>query len=402
MDLRRWGPDRLAGRWGPDRLAGRRWHWVALDVFVAYVSATITIGDSDVTASPFHGPVVVRAAAVVWFAAIAGRRFAPATALWASAAATVATALAGHPLTNLSAASALALTMVAQTRPRPRAAQLAAVPVVAALAALATENTEAFVLGAFLHGGALLAGDAARSRWQAATALREHEAERAAALRRRALADERARMARELHDAVGHAVTVMVTHAGAARLSLGSPGTEGDGHADVRRSLGSIEDVGRAALGDLDRVLGLLDEAEPPNPPDLAAALRGLVAGLPPGLRADLAVDGDLPPLGEPVVQTLYRIVQESLTNVVRHASAGTVRILVDRAGDDVRLTVTDDGTAIPGPSQPSDVRGGAARGLAGMRERAARLGGTCQAGPAQDGGWRVEARVPLTARAVA
>ncbi|TDD22749.1 hypothetical protein E1287_39610 [Actinomadura sp. KC06] len=389
MDLR---------RWGPDRLAGRRWHWVALDVFVAYVSATITIGDSDVTASAFHGPVAVRAAAVVWFAAIAGRRFAPATALWASAAATAATALAGHPLTNLSAASALALTMVAQTRSRPRAAQLAVVPVVTALAALAAENTEALVLGALLHGGALLAGDAARSRSDAAAALRAHEAARAAALRRRALADERARMARELHDAVGHAVTVMVTHAGAARLSLG------DEHADVRRSLGSIEDVGRAALGDLDRVLGLLDESEPPNPPDLAAALRGLVAGLPPGLRADLAVDGDLPPLGEPVVQTLYRIVQESLTNVVRHASAGTVRVLVAREGDDVRVTVIDDGAASgpPSPSQPSGVRGASGRGLAGMRERAARLGGTCQAGPAPDGGWRVEARVPLTARAAA
>ncbi|WUH97382.1 histidine kinase [Spirillospora sp. NBC_00431] len=388
MDLR---------RWGPDRVPGRRWHWVALDVLVAYVSATITIGDSDVTASAFHGPVVVRAAAVVWFAAIAGRRFAPATALWASAAATVATVLAGHPLTNLSAASALALTMVAQTRPRPRAARLAAVPVAAALAALAAESTEALVLGAVLHGGALLAGEGARSRWEAATALRAHEAERAEALRRRALAGERARMARELHDAVGHAVTVMVTHAGAARLSL-APGAE---HADVRRSLGSIEDVGRAALGDLDRVLGLLDETGSPNPPDLAAALRGLVAGLPPGLRADLTVDGALPPLGEPVAQTLYRIVQESLTNVVRHASAGTVQILVARDGDGVRLTVTDDGT--PGPSRPAGVRGASARGLAGMRERAAGLGGTCQAGPAPDGGgWRVEARVPLTARAVA
>ncbi|TYK44509.1 sensor histidine kinase [Actinomadura decatromicini] len=375
MDLR---------RWGPDRSAGRRWHWVALDVLVAYVSAVITIGDSDVTASPLHGPVAVRIAAVVWFAAIAGRRFAPATALWASAAATVATVLAGHPLTNLSAASALALTMVAQTRPRPDAARLAAVPVAAALAALAAAGTEALVLGAALHGGALLAGDGARSRFEAAAALRAHEAERAAALRLRALADERARMARELHDAVGHAVTVMVTHAGAARLSLG------DERADVRRSLGGIEDVGRAALGDLDRVLGLLDDAPPP---DLPAALRGLVAGLPPGLRADLAVDGDLPPVAEPVARAVHRIVQESLTNVVRHASAGTVRISVARAGGGLRVTVTDDGTAAPGPP---------GRGIAGMRERAAGLGGTCAAGPAPDGGWRVEARVPLTARAAA
>ncbi|QXJ20958.1 sensor histidine kinase [Actinomadura graeca] len=369
--------------WRPDRPADRRWHWVALDVFVAYVSATIAIGDSDATASAFHGPPAVRAAAVVWFAAISGRRFAPATALWASAAATAATALTGHPLTNLSAASALALTMVAQTRPRPRAAAAAALPVAAALTALAAEGGGALVLGAVLHGGALLAGDAARSRREAAAALRAHEAGRAAALRRRALADERARMARELHDAVGHAVTVMVTHAGAARLSLGG------GHEDVRRSLGSIEQVGRAALGDLDRVLGLLGDT---GPPDLVAALRGLVSGLPPGLRADLVVDGDLPPVGEPAAQTLHRIVQESLTNVVRHASAATVRVQVSRDGEDVRVTVTDDGTAVPGPP---------GRGLAGMRERAGRLGGTCRAGPGPDGGWRVEARVPPATRAV-
>ncbi|MBT2207439.1 sensor histidine kinase [Actinomadura sp. NEAU-AAG7] len=384
MDLR---------RWGPDRAADRRWRWVALDLLVAYVSATIAIGESDATASVLDGPLVTRAAAVVWFAAIAGRRFAPATALWASAAATVATALAGEPLTNLSAGSALALTMVAQTRPRPRAAWLAAAPVAAALAALGARGAEPLVLGALLHGGALLAGEAARSRWEAATALRSHEAERVAALQRRTLADERARMARELHDAVGHAVTVMVTHAGAARLSLGA---SGDAHEDVRRSLGSIEETGRAALGDLDRVLGLLDAADPPDPPDLASALRGLVVGLPPGLRADLVVDGGLPPVGEPVVGTLHRIVQESLTNVVRHASARAVRIEVSRAGDGVRVTVTDDGATAPGAPAA------AGRGLAGMSERAARLGGTCRAGPRPDGGWRVEARVPLDARTVA
>ncbi|RFS80942.1 hypothetical protein D0T12_34570 [Actinomadura spongiicola] len=376
--------------WSADRTAGRRWSWVALDVLVAYVSATITIGDSDVTASPFHGPVVARVAAVVWFAAIAGRRFAPATALGAAATATAAMAVAGHPLTNLSAASALALTMVAQTRPRPRALAVAAVPVAVALAGLATVNTETVVLGAFLHGGALLAGDTARSRWEADTALRAHEAERAAAVRRRALADERDRMSRELHDAVGHAVTVMVTHAGAARLTLG------DERPDVRRSLGCIEEVGRAALGDLDRVLGLLDGTDTTDPPDLAAELRGLVAGLPPGLRTELVIDGGLPTIPGPVTRTLHRIVQEALTNVVRHARAGTVWIVVAHTGDEMRVTVSDDGAAAPGPPRPSG------RGIDGMRERATRLGGTLRAGPAPDGGWRVEATVPSTARAVA
>ncbi|MEU9021233.1 histidine kinase [Actinomadura sp. NPDC048394] len=369
-----------AGR--PDRPADRRWRWIALDVLVAYVSAVIPVGPSDVTASLWHGPVVMRVAAVVWFAAIAGRRFAPATALAASACATVAVAAAGEPLTNLSAASALSLTMVAQTRPRPRALPLVAVPVAAALVALAGESVQALVLGAILHAGAWLAGDAARSRFEAARALREHEAERARADRRQALSDERARLARELHDAVGHAVTVMVTHAGAARLVLGG------GHAEVRTSLEQIEDVGRSAMHDLDRILGLLETD--PAAPDLDASVRRLVATLPAHLRAETAVAADLGEVSGPAAQAVHRVVQESLTNVVRHASATSVRVRLLRDREDIVVEVTDDGSA-PAPPRPG-------RGLTGMRDRVQRLGGTCRAGPDASGGWRVDARIPAGA----
>nr|BFE30336.1 hypothetical protein GCM10010200_025870 [Actinomadura rugatobispora] len=347
---------------------------MAIDVLVAYTSATIPIGESDATASVLHGPPVARAAAVVWFAAIAGRRFAPAAALWGAAGATAAVALADLPLTNLSAASALALTMVAQTR--PHAVALSVPPVLVALAALAFQNMEALVLGAVLHGVAWTVGASNRSRWETARVLRAHEEERAAASRERALADERARLARELHDAVGHAVTVMVTHAGAARLALGGE------HPDVRSSLRRIEDTGRAAMADLDQVLGLLAADGPP--PDLADALRTLVDGLPTGLTAELSVDGT--PLDEPVRRALYRAAQEALTNVVRHASATKVRITLSYHQEEITLRVTDNGT--PAPHVPG-------RGLTGMRERVERLGGTCDAGPAPAGGWRVEVRVP-------
>ncbi|MFI0445460.1 sensor histidine kinase [Actinomadura sp. 6N118] len=365
-------------RWRPDRAADRRWRWLAVDVVVAYVSAVIPIGPSDVTASVLHGPAVVRIAAVVWFVAIAGRRFAPATALFAAAVATVAVAAADYPLTNLSAATALSLTMVAQTRPRAVSFQLMALPVVAALVALASESVQALVLGAVLHGGAWLAGDSGRSRWEAARALREHEAERARADRLRVLSEERARLARELHDAVGHAVTVMVTHAGAARLALG------DERAEIRASLGQIEEVGRTAMADLDQVLGLLEEDQPL---DLAVSVRRLVAGLPGHLRGELTVDGDLRDVTDPVGRTVHRVVQESLTNVVRHASATTVRVHLSRTEEGIVIEIADDGNVTEPPAP--------GRGLNGMRERVQRLGGTCQAGPGPSGGWRVDARIP-------
>ncbi|MFG2000552.1 sensor histidine kinase [Spirillospora sp. NPDC048911] len=365
-------------RWRPDRAADRRWRWVAVDVFVAYVSATIPVGPSDVTASVLHGPAVVRIAAVVWFVAIACRRFAPATALFGAATATVAVAVADHPLTNLSAATALSLTMVAQTRPRSASLQSMALPVVAALAGLAAESYQALALGAILHGGAWLAGDSGRSRWEAARAIREHEAERARADRRRVLSEERARLARELHDAVGHAVTVMVTHAGAARLALG------DDRAEIRASLGQIEEVGRTAMDDLDQVLGLLEDGESL---DLPVSVGRLVAGLPAHLRAGLTVDGDLEDVTDPVGRAVHRVVQESLTNVVRHASATTVRVRLSRTEEGIVIEVADDGTAT-GPPAPG-------RGLNGMRERVQRLGGTFQAGPGPAGGWRVDARIP-------
>jgi signal transduction histidine kinase len=179
---------------------------------VALLSAWIAVGDSDSTASVDSGPLLVRLAAALWFVAIALRRFAPATCLAAAAVATVLAAAVDEPLTNLSLASALALAMVVRTRPAAAAALLAVGPVAAALAALLTspEGRSTWALAALVHLAAALWGvssrRAARNRARVEQLSREQ-----------AVHAERARLALDLHDAIGHAVTRMLTCAGAAR-----------------------------------------------------------------------------------------------------------------------------------------------------------------------------------------
>lgn len=369
-----------------------------MDLAVAYLSAVIAIGPSDYTASIMDGPLLARSAALVWFASVAARRFAPAVALWCAAAATVAAVFAGIPVTNASLATALALALVLRNRPLRPAMELAILPVGAVVAVLASPS-DAFVLVLVVHAVAIVVGRAGRIRWEAGEAERLRESERkreaAAARTRRALVAERARMARELHDAVGHAVTVMVTHAGAARLALGPE------QGEVRVALGHIEQVGRAAMADLDGILGLLtsddSESDACDWASVAESLRALVASLPPGVSADLRLVEDpaaLRRLDRGTSDVVYRVVQESLTNVIRHAGPAHATVDLDVGEDSVRVEVRDDGGAAPGTFPTA---GG--RGLKGMRDRVAVLGGVCEAGPMASGGWRVGARIPLGAR---
>ncbi|SDU28134.1 Histidine kinase-, DNA gyrase B-, and HSP90-like ATPase [Jiangella alkaliphila] len=232
----------------------------------------------------------------------------------------------------------------------------------------------AFVPAVAVHFVAWLVGRAGRTRREAQDALRARDSERA-------VAAERDRMARELHDAVGHAVTVMVTHAGAARLVLA------DDAPPVQEALARIEDVGRGAMTDLDRILGLLTDTY-----DLEATLRALVAGLPGHVTAELRLPEAevlrrLPPR---TAETAGRVVQESLTNVVRHAGPAHAVVDVALTGRDLAVVVTDDGAG-PATRWP-----GGGRGLTGMKERVSGLGGSLDAGPADGGGWRVAATLPL------
>ncbi|WP_030676761.1 sensor histidine kinase [Streptomyces sp. NRRL B-1347] len=194
---------------------------------------------------------------------------------------------------------------------------------------------------------------------------------------------ERNRIARELHDSIGHALTVAVVQAGAARAAADPAFTD--------RALEAIEETGRDALEDLERVLRVLrEDAEPAHRrPTLAAADRLLESARTVGAKVDAEVSGPVDDLPGPVSREGYRMLQEALTNVLRHAGPVPVRVRVAVAEDRLTLDVRN---ALPHRTAPTG-RGGS--GLRGIRERAVLLGGRASTGPA-DGEWRVHAELPL------
>lgn len=200
-----------------------------------------------------------------------------------------------------------------------------------------------------------------------------------------AIAQERARIARELHDAVGHAVNVMVLQAGAARLS---------NRPDAAFvALREIENLGRSALTDLDHMLGLLDDTDAPvlGPAKTSADIATMVHELQ-AAGADITLhDHCEAPVGRHVGAAAYRIVQEALTNALKHAGVAHIEVTLSCTGTELRLLVVDDGR-VP-PAQGS---AGGGRGIVGMTERAKVLGGRLAAGPAAGGGFRVEAVLPV------
>lgn len=193
---------------------------------------------------------------------------------------------------------------------------------------------------------------------------------------------ERTRIARELHDSIGHALTVAVVQAGAARAA-GDPGF-------TDRALDAIEETGRAALADLERVLGILREAERPAGarPTLADAGRLLESARASGARVDAEVTGPVEAVPGPVSREGYRILQEALTNVLRHAGAVRVRVRITVAGGTLALEVRN-------PLSEPVAGAGRGSGLRGIRERAALLGGAARTGPDEDD-WQVRAELPL------
>lgn len=194
---------------------------------------------------------------------------------------------------------------------------------------------------------------------------------------------ERTRIARELHDSIGHALTVAVVQAGAARAAGDPEFTD--------RALSAIEETGRAALEDLERVLLVLREsAQPPSQrPTLAEADRLLESARASGAAVDAQLTGALEDLPGPVTREGYRILQEALTNVLRHCGPVPVRVRIAMTADRLELEVAN-----PLPERLT-VMSGSGNGLRGMRERAALLGGKAETGP-HEGSWRVRAQLPL------
>lgn len=244
-----------------------------------------------------------------------------------------------------------------------------------------------YLFVAIIFTASWLAGLALNRRLAQAAALeeaasrREEEAERA-------VGEERARISRELHDVVAHSVSVMTVQASAVRRLL-KPEQERE-----REALKVVEETGRQALTEMRRLLGILREegvsAERAPQPGLAT-IDALVQHVrDAGLPVELTVEGDPVRLPPGVDLSAYRIVQEALTNALRHAGPAHAWVAVRYDGDDVEIEVENDGR-----SDNEGVAGG--HGLVGMRERVALCGGELKAGPRKGGGFSISARLPVS-----
>jgi signal transduction histidine kinase len=398
-----------------------RWTWrpagadlglgAALDVGLAIVAAALTAlvawGPPGSIGTHIAGPPWLRAVLPLLIGApLAWRRRAPLlmwTALWA--------AITLQALLTLKAPAGLELmfplfvggySVAAHSRPRRALAGLAIMIPGAVIYILTSRGIRSDLLvipphGAFATGqsrdsSVFFAGEILAC-WLLGVFVRarRHEAAlaaRSAALERQAeqaVAAERARIARELHDIVAHHLSVVVLQAAGARAS----GRPADG------ALKKIERSGREALTEMRRLLAVLREPrdEPgryPQPgvgqlPALAESVRAA------GLTVDLVVDSDGGALPAAVDVSAYRIVQEALTNVLKHAGPAHAEVAVGCADGAVTIEVTDDGAGIAASGAET---GG--QGLTGMRERVAIFGGELRAGPRPGGGYAVRARLPL------
>ncbi len=332
---------------------------------------------------------------------LAFRRFAPWPVFVVCAAATVIHAGLATDSLNSSLGSLFALYFLADRSERSRSVIGAAALGVALGAIIASKAPLPLALGSLLQAElavlvSWLLGTWARERRdytgtveeRAARAERDREAQA-----ERAVATERSRIARELHDVVSHQVSVIVIQAGAAKRALGRRPD------DVASALDAIVTAGRNALTDMRRMLGILGAAgagsdatglEPLPGLDQLGALAERVTAA--GIRVELSIVGERRPLDPGIELAAYRIIQEALTNVMKHASGGDARVAVDYATDAIRIEVENRRTSrsqdLPGPT-------GEGHGLIGMRERAAMLGGSLEAVPTATG-FRVTALLPI------
>jgi signal transduction histidine kinase len=338
--------------------------------------------------------------AIFWAPPLLARRRFPLPAVLTSLAAlTLAAALDGAGLQHLVVPffCALAIAVVAGSlRDRTQLIVGAAATVATISIVVATDPSGSagdFVWITLFFGAAWLGGRAIATRAEQARELRARvvEAERAHAVAaERAAAEERARIATELHDVVAHSVSVMVVQSSGVRRLLRE-----DQHRE-RDALLSVEQIGRQALTEMRRMLGVMRTVEEPPPVALTPQpglkhLEQLVSQVEAaGLPVTLRVEGERQELPLGVDLSAYRILQEGLTNALKHAPGSHVQVLVRFAKDTVQLEVSDDGDC-------SRSENGVGQGLVGMRERVALYGGTLEAGPRPDGGgFVVRAELPV------
>ena len=369
----------------------RRW-----DLLFALAAAGALVGDNIHRGSSSVGVAIPLALATV--APLVWSSRAPLTALLAVTAGLLLCLAVLQPYDTAVFVLAVALYNVARLGDRRRSLIVGAATAVFLVAVILTVETENLATNTGLRLGvalgALALGDIVRSRGELREARRERdyqiEREREQESLRR-IADERLRIARDLHDAVAHALVAINVRAGVAEHLHGIESSDG--------ALKEIMAVSAEALNDLRATLGFLRETDDPAPTaptlDLAAMTqlvdRAKAAGL--DAEAEVELNGRAIPIA--VGQAGFRIVQEALTNVLRHATASRALVSLRVEGDTLNIDVTDDGTGAEGSAPAA---GG--HGLQGMRERAAALGGDVTAGPTDPGGWQVHARLPLTSAA--
>ncbi|MGX1502957.1 UNVERIFIED_CONTAM: signal transduction histidine kinase [Streptomyces graminofaciens] len=282
----------------------------------------------------------------------------------------------------------LAVGCVAATRGRRAALAAAALTLAVQIAAAARYRTgsddfvPAVVFLVLLLALAWTAGHLVQER-------REHAETVRAQAAARAVTAERLRIARELHDMVAHSIGIVAIQAGTGRRVIDTQ------PAEARNALAAIEATSRETLAGLRRMLGALREAEPEAAPlapapGLADVDRLVATTLDGGVRVDVEWRGERRPLPAEVELSAFRIIQEAITNVVRHAGTRECRVVVDHREDELAIEITDDGD---GPATA-----GTGYGITGMRERAVLLHGRFTAGPRPEGGFRVAVRLPVPA----
>ncbi len=390
----------------------RRAHWIAIDVAVVLPVATVVAlasrGDAGPGGSPWYQHAVVLFAVAV---AASRRCWSPAVLAGLVVAVAAATDVTPFPEPWMAAAYLMYLVPLWFDRP---AAQRLLVAVLLANGLGLSGLLRPQLGGPVLNGAAgsvessLLIGSA----WTIGYAVQQQRLHRAGLLERaeqrtqqelaaarRALSDERLRIARELHDVVAHSMSLIAVQAGVANHVAAEHPEE------AQRALASIEETSRGALREMRALLGVLREEDGPEgdaQPSAAAPAPGLadLAALAArtteaGVRVQLEVSGERPELSAGLELAAYRVVQEALTNVVKHAATDHCRVVVGYGPDGLALEVVDEGAGAVGPAPT----GG--HGLVGMRERVAMYGGEFQAGPAPGRGFRVSASFPSPSASV-
>jgi signal transduction histidine kinase len=329
--------------------------------------------------------VATNAASLYW------RRSAPWPAFIVNVASVLAIAAAGLPAVVVTLSPIVAVYTIASLVPLSPALGAMAIALVSTVTVHLFDDDQhvsTLVGNLLVLTAAWLFGSFVRQRQEYVERLEERTRELEQAreeLATRAVAEERLRLARELHDVVAHSLSMIAVQSGAGAHVIDERPDE------ARRALTAIQDASRQALDEMRRVVGVLRDDDAPElaPIPGVADLEALVEQVSEaGPRVDLHSAGEPRPLPPGIDVTVYRIVQESLTNVVRHAGAGIVRVGLAYGLQDLRVEILDDGRA-----PRSNGRG---HGLQGMRERVELLGGTFEAGPMRDGGFRVAARIPL------